>query len=109
MHIDRHSPSHPAQAVTTEQPVVANGGDFIRVMTLQVCLRNDGHLYIIVLSLSHRTQTEGKMIFIHSFIQSGYFYSASLSPLLLRGAPEHINWQCQNLHDEALQATIYSI
>src|SRR6218665_1859923 len=28
---------------------------------------------------------------IHSFIQSGYFYSASLSPLLLRGAPDHSN------------------
>src|SRR6218665_2537095 len=27
------------------------------------------------------------MIFIHSFIQSGYFYSATLSPLLLRGLP----------------------
>ena len=44
MHIDRHSPSHPAQAVTTKQP----GGDFIRVMTLQVCLWDDGHLYIVV-------------------------------------------------------------
>src|SRR6218665_2066128 len=31
------------------------------------------------------------MIFIHSFIQSGYFHSASLSPLLLRGAPDHSN------------------
>src|SRR6218665_1162935 len=90
MHIDRHSPSHSAQAVTTEQPVVAKGGDFIRVMTLQVCLRDDGHVYILV-SLSHRPQTKGKMIFIHSLIQSGYFYSASLSPLLLRGAPDHSN------------------
>src|SRR6218665_2061123 len=26
---------------------------------------------------------------IHSCIDSGYFYSASLSPLLLRGAPDH--------------------
>src|SRR6218665_3226797 len=46
---------------------------------------------------------------IHSFIQSGYFYSASLSPLLLRGAPDHSNWQCRSLHDKALQATVYSI
>src|SRR6218665_704160 len=29
----------------------------------------------------------GKMIFIHS----GYFYSASLRPLLLRNAPDHSN------------------
>src|SRR6218665_2891607 len=28
---------------------------------------------------------------IHSFIQFGYLYSASLSPLLLRGAPDHSN------------------
>src|SRR6218665_435258 len=46
---------------------------------------------------------------IHSFNQSGYFYSASLSPLLLRGAPEHSNWQCRSLHDKALQATVNSI
>src|SRR6218665_617330 len=92
MHIDRHSPSHSAQAVTTEQPVVANGGDFIGVMTLQVCLRDDGRLYIVVLSLSNRPQTKGKMIFIHSFNQPGYFYSA-----------------CRSLQDEALQATVYSI
>jgi len=45
---------------------------------------------------------------IHSFIHSGYKYSASLSPLLLRGAPDHSNWQCRSLHDEALQATVCS-
>src|SRR6218665_1658646 len=28
---------------------------------------------------------------IHLFIQSGYFYSASLSQLLIRGAPDHSN------------------
>src|SRR6218665_3249588 len=28
---------------------------------------------------------------IYSFIQFGYLYSASLSPLLLRGAPDHSN------------------
>src|SRR6218665_2312109 len=41
--------------------------------------------------LSHRPQTKGEMIFIHSFIQSGYFYSAPLCPLLLGGAPDHSN------------------
>src|SRR6218665_571575 len=31
------------------------------------------------------------MILIHSFNQSGYFFSAPLCPLLLGGAPDHSN------------------
>jgi len=29
-----------------------------------------------------------------SFIHSGYFYSASSSPLLLRGSPNYKHWYC---------------
>ena len=32
----------------------------------------------------------------HSFIHSGYFYSASSSPLLLRGAPDTARILCRN-------------
>src|SRR6218665_3010580 len=55
--------------------------------------------------LSHRPQTMGKR---YSFIHSGYFYRASLSPLLLRGAPDHAQQLalCRSLHAEALQATV---
>jgi len=35
-------------------------------------------------------------IFIRSFIHSGYFYSASSSPLLLRGAPITARILCRN-------------
>src|SRR6218665_2985120 len=38
--------------------------------------------------LSHRPQTMGKL---HSFIHSGYFYSASLSSLVLKVASNHSN------------------
>src|SRR6218665_2730232 len=36
-------------------------------------------------------------IFIHSFIHSDHFYSASSSPLLLRGAPDTERILCRNL------------
>src|SRR6218665_3882905 len=53
--------------------------------------------------LSHRPQTMGKL---YSFIHSGYFYSASLRPLLLIGAPGPQQLTlCRSLHAEALQAT----
>src|SRR6218665_33347 len=48
------------------------------------------------------TADNGKMVFIYS----GYFHSASLSPLLLRGTPGQSNGYCRNLHAEALQATV---
>jgi len=32
----------------------------------------------------------------HSFIHSGYFYSASLSPLLVRGAPNTVRILCRS-------------
>jgi len=35
-----------------------------------------------------------EMIFIHS----GYLYIASLSPLQLRGAPDHSNWHCVGVY-----------
>src|SRR6218665_1130815 len=35
-------------------------------------------------------------IFIHSFIHSGYFYSTSSSPLLLRSAPDKARILCQS-------------
>ena len=34
--------------------------------------------------------------FIHSFFHSGYFYSTSSSPLLLRGAPETARMLCRS-------------
>jgi len=36
------------------------------------------------------------IIFIHSFIHSGYFYSASSNPLLLRGAPDTARMLCRS-------------
>ena len=42
---------------------------------------------------------------IHSFIHSGYFYSASSSPLLLRGAPNYSIDTVSEFHAEAPQAT----
>src|SRR6218665_1945731 len=46
---------------------------------------------------------------INSFIQSGYFYSAPLCPLLLGGAPDHSNCMTvSEFTDEALPATVYS-
>jgi len=44
----------------------------------------------------------------HSFFSSGYFYSASSNPLLLRGAPVYsidTVLELARLHAEALQAT----
>ena len=40
----------------------------------------------------------------HSFIHSGYFYSASSSPLLLRGSPNYSidSLLCRSSHAEAL-------
>src|SRR6218665_2108986 len=35
-------------------------------------------------------------VFIHSFIHSGYFYSTSSSPLLLRGAPDTAQILCRS-------------
>ena len=40
-----------------------------------------------------------------SFIHSGYFYSASSSPLLLRGAPSTARILCREFHAKAPQAT----
>jgi len=45
--------------------------------------------------LSHQPHTMGKW---YSFVHSGYFYSASLSPLLFRGAPDHSNWHCVGVY-----------
>ena len=42
---------------------------------------------------------------VHSFIHSGYFYSASSSPLLSRGAADTTRLMCRSLHAEAQQAT----
>src|SRR6218665_3641869 len=39
--------------------------------------------------------------FIHSFIQSGHFYSAPSSPLLLRGAPDYSTDTVSEFHAEA--------
>ena len=39
------------------------------------------------------------------FIHSGYFYNASLSPLLLIVAPDTARLLCRSLHDETPQAT----
>src|SRR6218665_3181718 len=36
------------------------------------------------------------MLFIHSFSHSGYFYSASSSPLLLRGVPDTARILCRS-------------
>src|SRR6218665_577046 len=55
-------------------------------------------------SIIPSTIDNGKMIFIHS----RYFYSVSLSPLLLRGRrsrPQQLT-QCRSLHAEALQAAV---
>jgi len=38
---------------------------------------------------------------IHSFIHSGHFYSASSSPLLLRGAPDYSTDTVSEFHAEA--------
>jgi len=47
------------------------------------------------------------MILINSFIHSGYFYSTSLGPLLLRDTPRPQQLTlCRSLHAEALQATV---
>src|SRR6218665_3912624 len=40
-------------------------------------------------NLSHKYIVNRTIQFIHSFIHSGHFYSASSSPLLLRGAPDY--------------------
>jgi len=48
----------------------------------------------------HQKWPEGQLLNTHSFIHSGYFYSASSSALLLRGAPD----TAQVLHAEAPQA-----
>jgi len=46
-------------------------------------------------------QTLLKYMFIHSFIHSGYFYSAPSSPLLLGGAPDYSTDTVSEFHDEA--------
>ena len=43
--------------------------------------------------------------FIHSFIHSGYFYSASSSSLLLRGTPDYSTDTVPEFHAKAPQAT----
>ena len=40
-------------------------------------------------------------LFVHSFIHSGHFYSASSSPLLLRGAPDYSTDTVSEFHAEA--------
>src|SRR6218665_3096925 len=42
----------------------------------------------------------------HSFIHSGHFYSASSSPLLLRGAPDYSTDTVSEFHTEAPQAIV---
>src|SRR6218665_685749 len=44
--------------------------------------------------------------YIHSFIHSGHFYSASSSPLLLRVAPDYSTDTISEFHAEAPQATV---
>ena len=49
---------------------------------------------------------------IHSLIHSGYFYSASSSPLLLRGTPESRPQQLTlrlSPHAKALQAAVIEV
>jgi len=43
---------------------------------------------------------------MHSFNYSGYFYSASLDPLLLRGVPRYSTDTVAEFHAEAPQATV---
>src|SRR6218665_2518128 len=43
--------------------------------------------------------------FIHTFIHSGYFYSASSSPLVLSGAPDYSTDTGSEIHAEAPQVT----
>src|SRR6218665_1186750 len=43
--------------------------------------------------------------YIHSFIHPGYFYSASSSTLLLRGAPDYSIDTVSEIHTEAPHAT----
>ena len=45
-------------------------------------------------------------LFIHPFIHSGYFYSASSSPLLLRGTHDYSNDTCRSFHVVVLLATM---
>ena len=42
-----------------------------------------------------------KLTFSHSFIHSGHFYSASSSPLLLRGAPDYSTDTVSKFHTKA--------
>src|SRR6218665_574459 len=42
-----------------------------------------------------------EILFIHSFIHSGHFYSAPSSPLLLRGAPDYSTDTVSEFHAEA--------
>ena len=59
------------------------------------------------LSLPHKghKEEEAHMMNIHSFIHSGYFYSASSSPLLLRGAHDTARmFTVLEFHAEAPQA-----
>ena len=44
-------------------------------------------------------------LLIHSFIHPGHFYSASSSPLLLRGAPDYSTDTVSEFHAKALQAS----
>ena len=44
---------------------------------------------ILDVFILHTTSSHSFIRSIHSFIHSRYFYSASLSPLLLRGAPDY--------------------
>ena len=52
-------------------------------------------------SLSHLFNSFWKFHFIHSFIHSSHFYSASSSPLLLRGAPYYSTDTASEFHAEA--------
>src|SRR6218665_2472852 len=44
-------------------------------------------------------------LFVHSFIYSGHFYSASSSPLLLRGAPDYSTDTVSEFHAEGHRQT----
>jgi|SRR6218665_338317 len=50
--------------------------------------------------------SEHMALFIHLFIHSGYFYSASSSPLLLRGALDTQHDTVREFHAEVPQATV---
>src|SRR6218665_841362 len=60
--------------------------------------------------MSHKCNTWSRVLtsstencFSNSFIHSGYFYSASSSPLLLRSAPDTSRIPCQSLTPKRLR------